>query len=324
VTTNVDIWILGRIGYDLYAVEHNRPLSEVQHFQRDLGGSSANMAVGLSRLGLRVGIISAVGDDLLSDYLLPRLAQEGIDTHYVRRVRGYNTSLCLTEVAPPSGFHQVFYRARPADSQIVLSDEAATKLQQAKMFITNGTNLAETPARESAVRALEIAHQAKVTTVFDVDYRANSWASPSAAGDQARKVIGLVDVVFANEEELTLLTGTEDVNRQIDSVLSLGPKVLVQKLGARGVAAHTKGARHSAPSLTDNLVCAIGGGDGFASGFLYALYKGYELPRALEYGNAAAAIVVSRVTCSSAMPKLQEIEAHLAKLRTRSQTQSAD
>src|SRR5690348_17699161 len=121
----MDVWVLGRIGYDLYAVEHNRPLAEVEHFERDLGGSSANMAVGLSRLGLKVGIISAVGDDLLADYLLDRLHQENVDTRFVRRVVGYNTSLCLTEVCPPSRFNQVFYRAKAADCQIALNDAAA-------------------------------------------------------------------------------------------------------------------------------------------------------------------------------------------------------
>ena len=106
----MDVCALGRIGYDLYAVEHNRPLAEVEHFIRRLGGSSANIAVGLARLGLSVGIISCVGKDLLAAYLLGFLAREGVDTQHVRLVESYNTSLCLTEVSPPDHFPQVFYR----------------------------------------------------------------------------------------------------------------------------------------------------------------------------------------------------------------------
>jgi len=305
----MDVWVLGRIGYDLYAVEHNRPLAEVEHFERDLGGSSANMAVGLSRLGLKVGIISAVGDDLLADYLIQRLQAENVDTRFVRRVAGFNTSLCLTEVWPPNRFHQVFYRAKPADSQIALTEDGVQAVRQAKMFVTNGTNLASEPARTAASKALQAAHAGGATTVLDIDYRASSWTSPAEAGRAAAGVLSSVDVVLANEEELALLTGTDDPDTQIRSVLAAGPKLLVQKLGARGVAAHTMTGKHSAPSRTEKLVCAIGGGDGFASGFLYALYRGYELPRALEYGNAAAAVVVGRVTCSSAMPRLSEVEA---------------
>ncbi len=308
MTTEMDVWVLGRIGYDLYAVEHNRPLNKVEHFERDLGGSSANMAVGLSRLGLKVGIISAVGDDLLADYLLDRLHQENVDTRFVRRVVGYNTSLCLTEVCPPSRFNQVFYRAKAADCQIALNDEAARVVSEAKMFITNGTNLAAEPARTSALKALDTAHRAGATTVLDIDYRASSWASAADAGQAAVHAITMADVVLANEEELTLLAGTDDPGHQITSVLAAGPKILVQKLGASGVAAHTSSGKYFDLSRTQNLVCAIGGGDGFASGFLYALFRGYELPRALAYGNAAAAVVVGRVTCSSAMPRLADLE----------------
>src|SRR5574341_2032682 len=111
----MDVWVLGRVGYDLYAVERNRPLSDVERFSRHAGGSSANIAVGLARLGLSVGLISAVGDDLLADYLLRFLGEEGVDGRFVRRVAGFGTSLCLTEVSPPDRFPQVFYRRQPAD-----------------------------------------------------------------------------------------------------------------------------------------------------------------------------------------------------------------
>src|SRR5437868_7578426 len=178
-----DIWILGRIGYDLYALEHNRALPEVATFERHLGGSSANMAVGLSRLGLKVGIISAVGDDLLADYLFECLRNENVDTRYVARVAGFNTSLCLTEVWPPDHFRQVFYRANPADAQIKASKAALAEVRTAKMFITNGTNLAIEPSRRAAMDGLTVAHKAGVKTIFDMDYRASSWKSPSQAGE---------------------------------------------------------------------------------------------------------------------------------------------
>ena len=308
-----DIWILGRIGYDLYALEHNRALPEVATFERHLGGSSANMAVGLARLGLKVGIISAVGDDLLADYLFDFLKREHVDTRFVARVAGFNTSLCLTEVWPPERFRQVFYRARPADSQIKLSDEAAAEVRTAKMFITNGTNLAESPGREAALEALGVARAAGAETVFDVDYRASSWPNARAAGEAAKAALPHVSVLLANEEELALLTGSEDAREQVRAVLAGGVRVLVHKLGARGVEAHTANTSVHAESRTEKLVCAVGGGDGFASGFLYALFRGFELPRALDYGNAAAAIVVQQVPCAPVMPRLPELEAHLAR-----------
>src|SRR5262249_33276466 len=73
----LDVCVLGRVGYDLYAMEQGRPLAAVEHFSRHLGGSSANIAVGLARLGKRVAIVSAVGDDPLADYLIGFLGPAG-------------------------------------------------------------------------------------------------------------------------------------------------------------------------------------------------------------------------------------------------------
>ena len=57
-----------------------------------------------------------------------------------------------------------------------------------------------------------------------------------------------------------------------------------------------------------HVASTIGAGDGFASGFLYAMLKGLAVPECLHYGNAAAAIVVSRLSCSEAMPLISEVE----------------
>ena len=59
----VAAYVLGRVGADLYPQQLNTPLEDVRTFERFVGGFAGNVATGLARLGLRVGIISAVGDD---------------------------------------------------------------------------------------------------------------------------------------------------------------------------------------------------------------------------------------------------------------------
>jgi 5-dehydro-2-deoxygluconokinase len=303
-----DVAILGRIGYDLYAREHDRPLPQVESFSRHLGGSSANIAVGLARLGLSVGIISCVGDDALADYLLPFLESEGVDATLVRRVAGYGTSLCLTEVSPPDRFPQVFYRHRPADSQVTVGAAEKDCITKARMFVTNGTSLAASPAREATVEALQTARAAGLRTILDVDYRASSWPSPEEAGRQARRALAWTDVVLGNEEELALLTGEREAAAQVRAVLDGGVSLLVSKLGANGVRADTGHESFTAPPVPVKVVSAIGAGDAFASGLLYALHRGLPLAECLRWGNAAAAIVVGRVSCSDAMPYVHEVQ----------------
>ena len=308
---SIEVSVLGRIGYDLFAVEHGRPLAKVEHFSRHLGGSSANIAVGLARLGLSVGIISRLGKDLLADYLLHFLGQEGVSTKFVRLVEGYSTSLSFSQVSPPDQFPQVFYRHRPADTQVVVGDEELGFIRNTRLFVTNGTSLSALPAREATRLALRTAREAGVTTAFDIDYRASSWASPEAAGEEAFRALPWADVVIGNEEECRLLTGEESSSRQVEKILESGVRIVVRKLGSRGVEAHTKDGRHVADPLPARVVCTIGAGDGFAAGFLFALLKRLPLPQCLLFGNAVASIVVSRVSCSDAMPYLSELESAL-------------
>jgi 5-dehydro-2-deoxygluconokinase len=77
------------------------------------------------------------------------------------------------------------------------------------------------------------------------------------------------------------------------------------------VEAHTRDGSHAADPLPVQVVCTIGAGDGFAAGFLFALLKDLPLPQCLQFGNAVASIVVSRVSCSDAMPYLSELESAL-------------
>jgi len=316
----MDVVILGRIGYDLYAEDHNAPLKEVRRFSRYVGGSSANMAVGLSRLGLRVGMISCVGTDPLSDYVVEYLEHEGVATRFVQRKAGYVCSLSLTEVSPPNHFPQVFYRDRPADTQVELGGPEQEFIESARMFVTNGTSLCASPSRESTYRALESAHRAGLQVAFDVDFRASSWSGPKEAGLFARLALPFIHTLIANPEEICMVADEPDAGRAVTWLRNQGVPLVVAKMGSDGTRATSPAESVFLPSFPVQVVSTIGAGDGFASGFLYAIFRGLALNEALRYGNAAAAIVVSRLMCSEAMPTLAEVEALIAQQQNRIKT----
>jgi 5-dehydro-2-deoxygluconokinase len=306
----MDVWVLGRIAYDLFATEIGKPLPECATFTRHVGGSSANIAVGLARLGLQVGMISCVGDDLFADYLTGFLNKEGIDTRFVRRAKGYGTQLCVGEIRPP--FRQVFYRHKPADTQLAIGQQELEAVASARMFVTNGTSLSAEPSRQSTLDALRAAKKSFVPTAFDVDYRESSWPSAEAAGAVAQGALGDIDIVIANEDEVAVLTGASDPAKAVEKVLGGGPSLLVRKLGASGVEAHTRDGSVRVAPLTVEVVSTVGAGDGFAAGFLSAWLAKKDLTDCLRRGNAAAAIVVSKASCSDVMPRAEEIEKLLA------------
>ncbi len=302
----MEIVILGRIGYDLYAEEPHVPLPQVRRFSRYLGGSSANMAVGLARLGAEVGIVSCLGTDSLSRFLIDFLQAEKVDTTHITTESGYLPSLAITEVSPPDRFPQVFYRRDPADTLLRITRADLDFVASGRMFVTNGTSLCASPSRESTYRALERAREAGSRVVLDVDYRAMSWESPEEAGLAVRLALPFVDVLIGNQPELMLVAGTDDLDSATARLRSRVPMV-VSKLGEQGTLVWTGGDSVFLPPYRVEVVSTIGAGDGFASGFLYALHQGLPVRECLHYGNAAAAIVVSRLSCSEAMPTLAEV-----------------
>jgi len=304
----MDITILGRIGYDLYSEEPNVPLPQVRRFSRYLGGSSANMAVGLARLGAKVGIVASLGNDSLSEYLIHFLQSEKVDTAQVKTAPGYLPSLCLTEVSPPDRFPQVFYRRDPVDTRLDATAEDLSYIASSRMFITNGTSLCASPSRESTYRALESARRAGSRVVLDVDYRAMSWRNPDEAGLAVRLALPFVDVLIGNELELTIVAGVSSLDEAIRKLRQARVPMLVSKLGDKGTRVWTNDEPVFLKPYSVPVVSTIGAGDGFASGFLYGLLRGLPVIECLHYGNAAAAIVVSRLSCSEAMPTLAEVD----------------
>ncbi len=309
----LDATILGRVGYDLYSEEPGVPLKSVRHFSRYLGGSSANIAVGLARLGMRAGIMGCVGGDALGDFLAEFLEAEGVETRHLRKIAGFQSSLCLTEISPPDRFPQVFYRKEAADTQVDLGPEQLDYLSNARLFLTNGTSLCASPSRESTFRALDRARAAGLTVVFDVDYRAMSWRSAADAGLAVRLALPFVDILIGNEEELRLVAGCDETGAAVDFLRARGAATLVSKLGSRGTRLLTATEEVFLPRYPIEVVSTIGAGDGFAAGFLYGVLSQMSWTNCLRYGNAAAAIVVSRLSCSEAMPRLDEVESLLGR-----------
>jgi 5-dehydro-2-deoxygluconokinase len=307
----MDVVILGRIGYDLYSEEPTVPLPQVRRFSRYLGGSSANMAVGLARLGARVGIVSCLGNDSLSDFLRAFLAEEAVDTSHIQTALGFLPSLCLTEVTPPDRFPQVFYRHDAVDTRLDATEADLALVASSRMLITNGTALCASPSRESAYKAMECARAAGVQVVLDIDYRSMSWRRVADAGLAVRLALPFVDVLIGNPQEFKLVADVDDLTAATEKLMKSGIPLLVSKLGEEGTRALTATEQVYLPPYKVEVCTTIGAGDGFASGFLRARLDGLPLLDCLHWGNAAAAIVVSRLSCSEAMPRREEVEAML-------------
>lgn len=312
----MDAVVLGRVAVDLYANEVGVGLKDVRTFTRFLGGSPANTAVGLARLGARVAFIGRVGRDPFGEFLREFMAAEGIDVGGLRTDTAYPTSLAFAEMHPPDRFTLLMYRRPSADTQLSLEDVDGEHVTTAGLLIAAGTNLAESPSREATLHALSVRAARHLRNVFDVDFRPAAWGDHRTAALYARLAVSHADVVLANEQELELLTGDRDAGRAASRLLEWGPDIVVAKLGAQGVLVRSlEAGAFEIPSVPVQVVNTLGAGDGFAAGFCYGLLREWPLTEAAWLGVTVGAIVASRHSCSEAMPTLGEAQSLLRETR---------
>jgi 5-dehydro-2-deoxygluconokinase len=298
----IEAFVVGRVGIDLYPNQLRTPLREVRTYTRFVGGFAGNVATGLARLGVRAAIMSRVGDDGHGEFVRSFLAAEGVDVRFLVVDPEWPTPPTFCEIWPPDDFPIIFYRKPTVpDWQIALEDVDVAQVARAPVLFATGTGLAQSPSRETTLSLLR-GHEG--TAVFDLDWRPTLWTDHASFGPLAREAAAAADIVVGNEEEVDAAGG-------LDALLELRPEALVVKRGAEGATLYENGDRIDVPGMLVEVVNGLGAGDAFAAAVGYAIVRGRGLAEGVRLGNIAGGIVASRVACSEAMPKLDELEAAL-------------
>ncbi len=320
-----DLVTMGRSSLDLYSNDVGAPFTEIKSFAAYVGGSPTNIAVGAGRLGLRTALLTAVGEDLVGDFILHFLKAEGIATQFIPRKPGTRTSAVVLGIEPPDRFPLVFYRDNAADVQLTIDDVSATPIENARAFEFAGTNLAKEPSRSATFLAAERAFKAGATVFMDLDFRADQWHDVRAFGLGVRAILKHVHVAIGTQEELkaAILQDMEmlaiehsqltapvvagPLEPAVRRLLEHGPEVVVVKRGAQGAAVHlADGEVVEAAAFPVTVYNVLGAGDAFASGLIYGKLKGWDWYKSARMGNACGAIIVTRHGCANFMPYEQE------------------
>jgi len=291
----IEAAVLGRVGIDLYPNELETPLREVRTYTRFVGGFAGNVVTGLARLGVRVAIVSRVGAEGHGDFVRAWLAGEGVDVRFLGVDPYWQTPPTFCEVWPPDRFPITFYRKPTApDWQLSPGDFDAEEVAAALLLYATGTGLARSPSRATTLEALR-AHRG--TTIFDLDWRPSLWDDPAEYPALAAEAVAAADIVIGNEEEVDAA--------QVEAA------TLVLKRGERGATVYEGGEEIDVPGFPVDVVNGLGAGDAFAAAVGHGLLRGLALVEAVRRGTVAGAIVASRLACSEAMPRLEELEAAL-------------
>jgi sugar/nucleoside kinase (ribokinase family) len=253
------------------------------------GGSAANSMAGIAALGLDAAFIGQVAADQLGDIFAHDMRALGVRFETPALDDGLPTGRCLILVTPDA--QRTMNTCAGASHQLTPQALDEELIRSAAVTFLEGYLWGPERPRQAMLRAAEIAHEAGRTVAFTLS---ESLCIPGRKEGVLGMIKGgLVDVLFANEDEAKLLAGAADLD---GAVARLRPLVgtLVVTRGAAGALAVEGPCRVQVPAApVAKVVDTTGAGDLFAAGFLAARRRSRPLETCLEAGALAAAEVIS-------------------------------
>ncbi len=294
----IDVVTVGHVLVDIRLLVDKFPEpdeeAQILRENRGVGGSAANVAIAVRRLGLKPAIIAKIGLDGFGRIAVDELLRERVD------ISGLKISPTL-----PTGFSVV---ARDSMGRIVIYG-----------FKGASENLKPEDIDENLIERARFIHIPSLrpdTSVYIAKLAKNmgkvvSWdpgrrlASLGIAN--LKELIKHVDIVFANEREAQLLTGIGDYREAARKIKNIGPQIVVVKKGAEGAYMLSDNIELDIPAYKPpKVVDTTGAGDAFAAGFITALIRNYDLAKALKYASLVASLKVSKLG-SHTTPTLKEL-----------------
>lgn len=297
----VSIVALGSANVDFTATVEALPKkgSEVLVYElyRSPGGSASNFAVGIKRLGLPSGIIAKVGNDQLGKFLIKDFRKEGVDISCVKVEKGIQTGTVFIAVTKDG--ERSMFSFRGANAKISVNDLDPKYIAQAKILHVTGTLI------EVAEAAMRCAKKAGVLVSFDPGS-----VLASMGLNYLKKALMKTDLFLPNEAELKKITNLPTIDKAANALFKFGIKYIVVKRGKLGCRVYTEEEKIDVPAFKVKVIDATGAGDAFSAGFIFGHLKNFNLEKAAELGNAAAAFCIARKG-ARALPSQKQLEVFL-------------
>jgi 2-dehydro-3-deoxygluconokinase len=260
-----------------------------RHYLEGHGGDTSNAAIAAARQGARVGYITALGSDMPGDSFMRLWQREGVDTSTVIRTDRYQTGVYFV-THDQAGHHFLHYRADSAAAMFTVADVPTAAITAARILYVSGISQGiSASACDAVFAAIDTARRNGVKLAYDTNYRSRLWP-PARAASVMHAAMAHADYAMPGLEDARTLTGLTDPDAMLDFYLTLGPKVVLLKMGADGAYLATADGRQRIPAHTVVPVDATGAGDTFCGSFLARILAGDEAEAAARYAAVAAAL----------------------------------
>jgi sugar/nucleoside kinase (ribokinase family) len=306
----LDVVCMGEILVDMIPGEQNASSGRV--FYGCFGGAPFNAAVGLAKLGRRVGAIACVGSDPFGEFLLETLRAHGIGCEQVKVKRARTT---LAFVVPSGGENAFFFYRLPwaqtADTMLEARDLDEDYLRSAKVLHTSGVALSCEPLRSSLLRAMRVVRDSGGLVSFDANVRPDLWGSADEIKSIYDKALELSDVLMLAQDEVRALFRAEPDEAHDLIRARYGTRYVAVRMGARGALVVGDGERVFAEAFKVEVVDTVGAGDAWAAAFIHGILEGWDLKRTTKVANAFAALKCTGRGAISSLPSRDELNRFL-------------
>lgn len=272
--------------------------NEVRELSYGVGGSAANVSIGIRRLGGCCMLLGKIGMDEFGRMVVDELLREKVPLDEVK-----------VDLVNRTGYTIIIINRR-GEVFMFGSKEAAETLEpdDVRTLSLDGYDAVHIASLrvDTATRIASGARERGILVTFDPGR-----LLINRGIGHLRTLIGLTDFLLLNGKEAKALTGEESPEAAAASLMKSGAKGVVIKLGAKGVYYADSSGGRTVPAFRVNAVDTTGAGDAFAAGMLMALGEGEGLPEAIRFANAVAALKVTKLG-SHETPTRKEVEEFLA------------
>lgn len=288
-------------------------LADCDALSLSTGGAEANVALGLSSLGVSTAWASRLGDDAFGERVRRTLQNGGVDTSCVERDPRRRTGLYAKDPTARAADRMLYYRAGSAASAMgpdfLRTGRLPGLLESARLIHTSGITPALSAECFAMTEELLSRRPGEATVSFDVNWRPALWEGRGAA--ELARLADRADVVLVGRDEAEAAFDVHDEQELRDLLPS--PHLLVIKDEAAGaVALEADGTRTQAPALAVDVVESVGAGDAFAAGYLTELLRHSDQRTALRNGHLCAAATLTVPADCGTLPTRRTAEAALS------------
>jgi 2-dehydro-3-deoxygluconokinase len=277
-----------------------------RHYLEGHGGDTSNAAIAAARQGIRVGYITALGNDMPGDSFMALWKRESVDVSTVIRTDRWQTGVYFV-THDEGGHHFLHYRTSSAAAMYTPADLPEPAIAGARMFYVSGISQGiSTTATDAVLAAIDIARRNGGRIAYDTNYRPRLWP-PARAAAVIHAAMAQTDYALPGADDVAVLTGLTDPDAILDFYLRLGPKVVVLKMGESGAYLATPDHRVRIPRHEVQVIDATGAGDTFCGSFLARILSGDDPERAARYAGVAAALKCTGYGAVAPIPRAAEV-----------------